>query len=153
MHLFQHYGDGEADFNTIGKKPVMFELEGIKIGISICYDIRFPELFRAYSLNGAKILVNMAAWPKSRPHHWNTLQRARAIENQSFMIAVSQCGKIENDSYNYGHSQIISPFGEIVCSMGEEEGAILQKINTDEVDELRKNVPTLKDKNPNGYEL
>ena len=153
MHLFQHYGDGEADYNTIGKKPVMFELNGVKIGVSICYDIRFPELFRTYSLNGAKILVNMAAWPKSRPHHWDVLQRARAIENQAFVIAVSQCGKIEKENYNYGHSQIISPFGDVVSCMGEEEGTILQMIDTDEVDELRKNVPTLKDKNSNGYNL
>ena len=153
MHLFQHYGDGEADFNTIGKKPLIVEISGIKFGISICYDIRFPELFRTYSQNGAKILVNMAAWPKSRPHHWQVLQRARAIENQAFVIAVSQCGKIEKDNYNLGHSMIITPFGDIEECLNEEEGAFLYTINTNEVDELRSNVPTLKDINPYGYKL
>lgn len=153
MHLFQHYGDGEADYNTIGKKPLLIEIEGIKFGISICYDIRFPELFRTYSQNDAKILVNMAAWPKSRPHHWQVLQRARAIENQAFVIAVSQCGKIEKENYNYGHSMIITPFGDIAQNLEEEEGAFLYTIDTDEVDELREKVPTLKDQNPHGYKL
>jgi len=153
MHIFQHFGEGEADYIAMGKKPVLVEIKGIRIGVSICYDIRFPELFRAYSQNNAKILINMAAWPKIRQKHWEILQKARAIENQAFVIAVSQCGRIDNEKFNAGHSMIISPFGEIKQNLLEEEGAFLHKINTNEVDEIRQNMPVLEDKNPYGYKL
>lgn len=153
MHLFTHLGANEGKYVEIGKKPLLVEIEGIKIGLSICYDIRFCELFRAYSNNGAKIFINMAAWPFSRPHHWKHLQTARAIENQSFMIAVSQCGEIINNEYNLGHSMIISPFGDIIEELDEKEGVIFKSIDLKEVEELRKKVPTLEDKNPYGYSI
>lgn len=153
MHLFQHYNAGEADYNTIGNSPKIVEIKGVKFGLSICYDIRFPELFRSYALNGVKVLINVAAWPKSRKHHWYNLQCARAIENQAYMVAVSQCGKIEDDEYNLGRSMIISPFGEIIEHLDEDQGAFLTTIDIYEVDELRQNVPTLKDINPYGYKI
>ena len=153
MHLFTHLGADEGKYVKIGQKPVMVDIDGVKAGVSICYDIRFCELFRAYSSNGAKILINMAAWPLSRPHHWKHLQAARAIENQCFMIAASQCGEIIDNEYNLGHSMLISPFGDIIEELNEKEGIIFKSINLNEVDDLRKKVPTLEDKNPYGYSL
>ena len=80
-HLFSYYGDTEGTYITEGNNPVMVNIEGIKIGLSICYDIRFPEIYRAYALKGADMLVNMAAWPLSREIHWTSLTHARAVEN------------------------------------------------------------------------
>ena len=74
-HLFSYYGDDENKFIEAGIQPVIVDIEGIKAGVTICYDIRFPEIYRAYRKAGADILVNMAAWPKSRKIHWDTLTR------------------------------------------------------------------------------
>ncbi len=153
MHLFANYSNDEDKYITRGAKPVIAHTDIGKLGLTICYDIRFPELFRAYTFAGADILINVAAWPKTRPHHWINLQKARAIENQSFVIAVSQAGLIENDVYNFGHSMVISPFGDIIAELGEEEGILTAEINLAEMSELRKTVPTLKDRRIDDYKI
>lgn len=145
MHLYSHLGANEGNYATVGNNPVIASTDIGNLGISICYDIRFPELFRKYSLNGADILINMAAWPKTRENHWTTLQKARAIENQSFMIAVSQTGKITNDEYNLGHSMVISPYGDIIASLNDEEAVLECEINLEEMHKLRDKIPTLLD--------
>ena len=89
-HLFSYYGCAEGNYITKGESPVMVELDGVKLGLTICYDIRFPEIYRAYRKAGADILVNMAAWPLSRAIHWNALTQARAVENQTYMVALTQ---------------------------------------------------------------
>ena len=146
MHLFSHYEQGEGDFSTPGEKGVIVKTDVGKLGISICYDIRFPELYRMYTYNGADILINVAAWPKSRLHHYQTLARARAIENQIFFIGVTQTGLISNNEYNSGHSLAVSPFGDIINELGENEEAFSFEINLEEEKILRNKVPTLKDK-------
>ena len=117
-----------------------------KIGISICYDIRFPELHRAYTFNGADILVNVAAWPKTRLHHYQTLVRARAIENQIFAIGVTQTGLIQGDEYNSGGSLAVNPFGDIITMLDEKETAKVFNVDLKEEISLREKVPTLKDR-------
>ena len=107
----------------------MVELDGIKIGLTICYDIRFPEIYRAYRKAGADILVNMAAWPKSRKIHWDTLTRARAIENQTYMVALTQTGLLADGVENLGHSMIIDYDGNILDEIEEKEGGIYAEIN------------------------
>ena len=92
------------------------------------------------------MLVNVAAWPKSRKLHWETLSRARAIENQSFMIAVSQTGEIQNGIYNLGHSAVLSPLGETIAALNDEEAVLTAEIDFDEMKKLRSNVKTLSDK-------
>ena len=146
MHLFSNCGCNESSYIKNGEQPILVNLDVAQVGLSICYDIRFAEIYRASAYAGADILVNGAAWPKSRPHHWDTLTRARAIENQWFMIAVSQSGLIEGEEYNLGHSQVIAPFGEIISKMGNGDGCLPVKINLDEQRELRKNFPVLKDR-------
>lgn len=145
MHLYSHLGSDEDKYATRGNNPVIASTDVGKLGISICYDIRFPELFRKYSLNGADILINMAAWPKTRKNHWITLQKARAIENQTFMIAVSQTGKITDDEYNLGHSMLVNPYGDIIASLNEEEAVLECEINLEEMTSLRAKIPTLLD--------
>ena len=146
MHLYSYLGDTENLHSTAGEKPVIANTDIGKIGLTICYDIRFPEIYRCYAYGGADLLVNVAAWPKSRKVHWETLTRARAIENQSFMVAVSQTGEIQNGVYNLGHSAVYNPLGETVASAGEEETVIEAKINFDEMKNLRENVKTLSDR-------
>ena len=146
MHLFSHYEQGEGDFSKSGEKGVIVKTDVGNLGISICYDIRFPELHRMYTYNGADILINVAAWPKSRLHHYQALARARAIENQIFFIGVTQTGLISGDEYNSGHSLAISPFGDIISELGENEESVSFEIDLKEEKTLREKVPTLKDK-------
>ena len=146
MHLYSYLGDTENLHSTRGTKPVIAITDIGKIGLSICYDIRFPEIYRCYAYGGADLLVNVAAWPKSRKVHWETLTRARAIENQSFMVAVSQTGEIQNGIYNLGHSAVYDPLGKTIASAQEEETVISAEINFTEMKELRENVKTLSDR-------
>ena len=146
MHLFSHYDQGEGTFSKSGEKGLIVNTDIGKLGISICYDIRFPELFRAYTFSGADILINVAAWPKTRLHHYQALARARAVENQSFFIGVTQTGLIANDEYNSGHSLAVSPFGDIIAEADEKECALSFDFNLKEEKDLRQKVPTLKDK-------
>lgn len=145
MHLFSYYGCDEGKYITKGEKPVIIDIDGIKIGLSLCYDIRFPEIYRAYRKAGADLLINMAAWPKSRPVHWEALAKARAIENQCFMVALTQSGLIEKEEYNLGHSRIIDYNGEVISEIKDGEGAIFAEIKFDEIYKFREKCTVLKD--------
>ena len=144
-HLYSYNGDSENSYITAGSNPVIAEIEGIKIGISICYDIRFPEIYRQYRKAGADILVNMAAWPKSRKVHWDTLTAARAIENQSYMVALTQTGLLANGSENLGHSMIIDYDGKILDEINENEGGIYAEIDLEKMYDFRAKCTVLKD--------
>lgn len=145
MHLFSYYGCDEGKFIENGEKPVLIEIDGAKIGLTICYDIRFPEIYRTYRRAGADLLINMAAWPLSRATHWEALTKARAIENQCFMVALTQSGLIEGNDWNLGHSRIIDYNGEIISEIKEGEGAILADIKFKEMYEFRKKCTVLLD--------
>ncbi len=147
-HLFAL--DGEAKYVTEGKKLLCVELEGVKIGLSICYDIRFPELFRAFGgaqshVNMPQLLVNLSAWPKTRTAHYTTLCAARAIENQAYFLGLSQTGEIKEGCgvYNSGNSLLVGPFGDVVERLNEEEGFIFQTIDTESVAQIREKFPNL----------
>ena len=146
MHLYSYLGDTENLNSTRGTKPVIAQTDVAKIGLTICYDIRFPEIYRSYAYGGADILVNVAAWPLSRKTHWETLSRARAIENQSYMIAVSKTGEIQNGIYNLGHSVVLSPLGETIAALDYEEAVLKAEIDLEKMTQLRQNVKTLSDK-------
>lgn len=146
MHLYSYLGDTENLNSTRGTKPVIAKTDIGNIGLTICYDIRFPEIYRSYAYNNADILVNVAAWPKSRKLHWQTLTTARAIENQSYMIAVSQTGEIQNGVYNLGYSAVYSPLGETIASLKDEEALLTAEIDLTKMYELRENVKTLSDR-------
>ena len=146
MHLFSHKGSEENKFVTTGDKLKIINIGQTKIGLSICYDIRFPELFREYSKNGIEIFINMAAWSYKKPEHWQIMHQARAIENQCYMITVDQTGKIEDDEYNLGHSMIIDPWGKIEAMLQSEEDCLFHEIDTQKVKDLRENFPLLYDR-------
>ena len=119
----------------------------IKIGMTICYDVRFPNLYRDLATNGAEIIVVPSAFSnETGPFHWHTLLKARAIETGSFIIAPAQTGIHQCGRTSYGHSLIISPWGEVLKDAKKKVGAITAKINLDEVLMARKAIPSLNSK-------
>lgn len=146
MHLFSHKGSEENKYITTGDELKIINIGDTKIGLSVCYDIRFPELYRTYSKNGVEILINTAAWSITKPEHWDIMHKARAIENQCFMIVANQTGKISKGEYNLGHSMVISPWGVPIEELQQEEGCICCTIDTNEVKKLREDFPLISDR-------
>lgn len=145
MHLFSYFGCDEGKYIENGKTPVLVDINGVKIGLSICYDIRFPEIYRAYRKAGADLLINVAAWGANKETQWDAMTRARAAENQCYFVAVDQCGLIENDEWNLGHSRIIDYNGKIISEIENSEGAIFAELEFKEMYEFRKNCTVLLD--------
>ncbi len=144
-HLFSHRGQSEGSFLEQGDYSLLVNTDIGKIGISICYDIRFPEMFRQYAFNDADIIVNMAAWPKAYTDEYITLSKARAIENQCFLISCCLTGKI-NESFDFsGNSQVCDYKGRVIAKLDREEKVLLAKINIEEMHQYRKQMPILKD--------
>lgn len=150
IHLFSHIDAEENKYIKSGNELKILDLGFTKIGLSICYDIRFPEIYRAYSRNGVEIFINVAAWSKTKPEHWDIMHKARAIENQCFMIVANQTGKITNNGHNLGHSMVLDPWGSTIIELKEEESCAKCIINTEQLKELRKTFPLLKDRKDTG---
>lgn len=127
-----------------GDVPVSFERNGITIGLSICYDIRFPELFRQYGKKRAELIINAANWPGDRKHHWQILTTSRAIENQAYVAAVNRSGADPKVEY-CGASRIVSPLGEILCEGNNDENIYSAVIDLDVLKEVRERYPFLND--------
>ncbi len=144
-HLYSYYGSNEGKFLSKGKNPLMVILEGVKFGISICYDIRFPELYRCYRKSGADILVNCAAWASTKPIPWEMMTKSRAIENQTFMVAVNQFGPSTMGETNLGHSRIIDYNGNVLSELLNGEGLIQAEIDLDEMYKFREKCTILHD--------
>ena len=144
-HLFSYYGCDEGKFVKAGLNPVMVSLDGVKIGLSICYDIRFPELYRAYRKAGADILVNMAAWGANKKIPWDSMTTSRAVENQTYFVALTQTGTLKNGDKNLGHSMILDYKGDILSEINKKEGGIYAEINLNEMYEFRKKCTVIKD--------
>jgi predicted amidohydrolase len=144
-HLYSYYGCDEGTFITRGDNGVMVNLDGVNYGLTICYDIRFPELYRAYMKSGADVLVNCAAWGSKKPIPWEVMTKSRAVENQCYMVALTQSGYIENDEYNLGQSRIIDFKGDEVASIMSGEGIATGEISLDLMYDFRAKAPTLND--------
>lgn len=144
-HLFSYYGCEEGKFITRGKNPVMVELDGVKLGLTICYDIRFPEIYRAYRKAGADILVNMAAWGASKKIPWDSMTTSRAVENQSYFVALTQTGVLKDGTGNLGHSMILDYKGDVLSEINQIEGGIFAEVNLDEMYEFRDKCRVLDD--------
>jgi predicted amidohydrolase len=148
IHLFQLMD--EPLYLTGGEKLSVVETEWGLGGLSICYDLRFPEIFRAYALSGAQMVFLPSEWPHPRLAHWQTLLRARAIENQMYMIACNRVGNSKNTDF-FGHSCIIDPWGEIVVEAGESEILLTAEIDLGKVDAVRAKIPIFADRRPELY--
>lgn len=147
-HLFRLMA--EEKYLTAGDALTICDTAWGKAGLAICYDLRFPELFRHYALAGAKMVFIPSEWPNPRLAHWQTLLRARAIENQMYIIACNRVGEAKGNSF-FGHSCIIDPWGEIVIEGGAGEMLLTAVIDTAKVDEVRAQIPVFADRRPDLY--
>tara|TARA_B100000579_G_scaffold436522_1_gene462709 strand:- start:1512 stop:2342 length:831 start_codon:yes stop_codon:yes gene_type:complete len=135
----------ESRIFTNGEKIVTAKLPWGQLGMSICYDLRFPTLYRKLCLKGANMISIPAAFTRpTGKSHWRTLIRARAIENLSFVFAPAQCGINSSKRKTYGHSMIVSPWGEIIAEMKGNPGFITAKIDISDVLKVRKMIPSYK---------
>ncbi len=135
----------ESDTHRAGDQVVLAEAEGVKIGMSVCYDMRFPHLYRKLAKQGAQILTIPSAFTvPTGQAHWETLLRARAIEAGSFVLAAAQVGSHEGGRATYGHSMIIAPWGQIIAQIqGDNTGCAVAELDLDEVAKARAAVPSL----------
>lgn len=149
IHMFDIELDGGESYRESanyqpGETAVISDLPWGRLGLTICYDVRFPALYRALAEAGAAFIsVPSAFTVRTGQAHWHTLLRARAIENGCFVFAAAQAGKHESGRDTYGHSLIIDPWGEILAEAGTEPGVILAKIDPNKVTSVRKTIPSL----------
>lgn len=134
----------EFDHYERGEEVCVFEWGGLKICPLICYDLRFPELFRRGAAMGAQVFTVIASWPAVRADHWLTLLRARAIENQAYVIGVNRCGEDPNWEYP-GASVVIDPHGKVIADAGKEDGVLAAELSIEVVKDWRKEFPALDD--------
>ena len=144
MHLFSYVG--EDRYLKPGKELPIFEFPWGKAAVAICYDLRFPELFREYVDAGAEIVFVPAEWPRPRTGHWSLFLQMRAVENMFFTIGCNRVGRDESPAVYEGASAAYSPWGEIIAQAGNREILLTFEIDLDEVGEVRESFPALRDR-------
>jgi predicted amidohydrolase len=158
LHMFDVEIEGkrycESDTDEAGEEIVLSEMEdGTKLGLSICYDLRFPELFRVLALRRARVVALPAAFtlPTTRDH-WETLVRARAIENQVFVVAANQVGEHPGGHHSGGSSLIVDPWGAVLARADDDApGHVVAELDFDRQDDIRRRVPLLSHRRPHLY--
>ncbi len=155
IHMFDvdlDHGESwrESAVYAPGNRAVMLTACGARIGLGICYDCRFPALFATYGQAGAEVLTSPSCFTKQTGQaHWHTLLRARAIENNAFLIAAAQGGKLQDGRDTFGHSLIIDPWGKIIAEVdGDQPGMAMTEIDTALVHQARGKVPNLSNTRP-----
>jgi predicted amidohydrolase len=150
LHMFDvdlAQGESHRESATCrpGAKAVVVDLPFGRLGLSICYDLRFPQLYRALATSGAELIAIPAAFTKQTGEaHWHVLIRARAIETGAFVLAATQGGLHESGRATFGHSLIVSPWGEVLAEAGEEPGVVFADIDLAASAEARARIPALK---------
>ncbi len=125
-----------------GDTPVILNTPLGKMGLAVCYDIRFPDLFSAYAKAGVDIITLPSAFTvPTGAAHWHALLRARAIESECFVIAAAQCGLHEDGRETYGHSLVVDPWGKVILDMGTTPGLAFVDLNLDKIPEVRQQIP------------
>ncbi len=136
-----------------GDEIVTAKAGGATVGLSVCYDVRFPELYRLLALNGAEILAVPAAFTlQTGKDHWEILLRARAVENQAFVVAPAQWGQKADGRWTYGRSMIVDPWGTILAQCPDSDGHALAALDLDYLDRFRAEFPALQNRRPAVYE-
>ena len=134
-----------------GDEAVAVEIDGVPVGLSICYDLRFPELFRILALQGAKVILLPAAFMLyTGKDHWEVLLRARAIENQVYMVAAAQFGPFEGGTC-YGRSMVVDPWGLPIAAAQDRPGVVVSDLDLTVVDQVRRELPSLANRRPAAY--
>lgn len=144
----------ESQYYGPGAKAVLADLPWGRLGMTICYDLRFPALYRALATAGADLIAIPAAFTRQTGQaHWHVLVRARAIETGAFVFAATQGGLHENGRETFGHSMIVSPWGEILAEAGEDPGVVFADIDPAQSAEVRARIPALKHGRPFEVEI
>jgi deaminated glutathione amidase len=152
MHLFR-YDNGRERYDEglalqAGSAPVALQAGALRVGLSVCYDLRFPELYRALGFGAGQRPCELLAVPAAFTHttgraHWELLLRARAVENQAYVIAPAQGGLHENGRRTFGHSMVIDPWGEVLAVLAEGEGVVLADVDMARLASVRTQLPAL----------
>jgi len=149
LHLFDvELGDSgtysESAATSPGSAVVVVEVGGFKLGLSICYDLRFPELYRALSEQGAEVLLVPAAFTlHTGKDHWHVLLRARAIEAQAFVVAAAQQGLHPRNRTTYGHSLVVDPWGTVIAEASDGVGLVCATLERNRLESVRRSLPAL----------
>jgi deaminated glutathione amidase len=157
LHMFDVEVDGrryrESELEEPGDEIVTSETaDGVELGLSICYDLRFPELYRILAVRGARVLTVPAAFTLATTRdHWETLLRARAIENQAFVIAANQVGAHPTGAHSGGRSMIVDPWGLVLAQAQDSEGYIVADLDLVRQEEIRSRLPALANRRPEVY--
>ncbi|GAA5218978.1 carbon-nitrogen hydrolase family protein [Corallincola platygyrae] len=134
----------ESDIYQAGKQPIVIDTELGRVGLAICYDLRFPELFRWMRAKGAEVIVLPAAFTQvTGEAHWQTLLRARAIENQCYIVAADQAGVHANGRETYGHSLVIDPWGEVLAMQDKGVACVTVIMDREKLTQVRSNMPVM----------
>jgi predicted amidohydrolase len=141
VHLFDAFSYGESMSLTGGNEPTVFTLDGLRFGVAVCYDVRFPELFRRYAIEGARVVFVPSAFFQPNHDHWELAVRARALDNGFYVVGCCQTGR-----RFVGRSMAADPWGIPVASMGTGEGFFSVDIDTSVVEETRKKLPLLENR-------
>ncbi len=158
IHMFDVTIDGleyrESEHEDAGEEIVVSHTDGgVELGMSVCYDLRFPELFRILALRGARVLVVPSAFTLATTRdHWETLLRARAIENQAFVIAANQIGENAPGRHSGGRSMIVDPWGVVLAQAADGVGVIVADLDLDRLEGVRASLPSLANRRPGAYE-
>lgn len=156
IHMFDVDVEGvsyrESDAESPGLEPVVADAGGIEVGLSVCYDLRFPELYRVLALRGARVIAVPAAFTeRTGRDHWEVLLRARAIENQLYVVAAGQIGEAPPHYDSYGRSMIIDPWGVVLAQAPDTECFVSAELDFSIQDEMRESLPSLRHRRPGAY--
>jgi omega-amidase len=143
---------GEVDHLSAGDALPTFDLPWGRTALAICYDLRFPEMWRRYTEAGARLIIIPAEWPARRVEQWRLLLRARAVENQLFVAGCNRAGEGPDAGDRFGgYSAVVDPWGRLLVEGGEEPGLFLASLDMGEVERCRRLFPWLQDRRPELY--
>jgi deaminated glutathione amidase len=157
IHMYDVVLDGVAKYQesatvTPGNEVAITEIDGVQVGLTICYDLRFPELFRILALKGAQAIMLPAAFTlMTGKDHWEPLIRARAIENELYMIAPAQWGTHPPGNWCYGRSMVVDPWGTVVTTASDGVGIAYATVDPSRVEAVRRQIPSLANRRPEAY--
>jgi predicted amidohydrolase len=156
IHLFDVEVGGlvyrESDAEEPGEDPVVARAAGWEIGLSVCYDLRFPELYRILALEGAELVTVPANFTLfTGKDHWHLLLRARAVENQLYVLAPAQLGETRAGRPSYGHSLVVDPWGTVLADAPDEETVVVAEIDRARLQRVRAQLPSLASRQPAAY--
>jgi predicted amidohydrolase len=157
IHMFDVEVGGhvyrESEAEEPGAAPAATEVEGWKLGLTVCYDLRFPELYRILALEGCEVVSVPAAFTLfTGKDHWELLLRARAVENQCYVVAANQWGSFADGKAAYGRSMIVDPWGVVLAQAPDEDGTIVAELDRGRLEDVRRRLPSLANRQPAAYQ-